>query len=68
MNGWIKHIQMNIALESTKGAEDTSSPTQALEYPVYKRRAANCMGRNEVFSETNASPNSVYIYYVAIYV
>ena len=24
------------------------------------------MGRNEVFSETNASPNSVYIYYVAI--
>ena len=45
MNGWIKHIQMNIALESTKGAEDTSSPTQALEYPVYKKKGSKLYGK-----------------------
>ena len=37
MNEWIKHIQMNIALESTKATQETSSPNQAVEYPVYKK-------------------------------
>ena len=47
MNGWIKHIQMNIALESTKGAEDTSSPTQALEYPVYIKKGSKLCGKKQ---------------------
>ena len=45
MNGWIKHIQMNIALESTKPTQESPSPTQALEYPVYKKRGSKLYGK-----------------------
>ena len=46
MNEWIKHIQMNIALESTKATtQETASTTQALEYPVYKKKSSKLYGK-----------------------
>ena len=45
MNEWIKHIQMNIALESTKATQEASSTTQALEYPVYKKKSSKLYGK-----------------------
>ena len=45
MNGWIKHIQMNIALERTKETQEAASPTQALDYPVYKKKGSKLYGK-----------------------
>ena len=39
MNEWIKHIQMNIALESDKETQEATSTSQASEYPVYKKKS-----------------------------
>ena len=44
MNEWIKRIQMNIALESTKDPQETVSPTPS-EYPVYKKKGSKLYGK-----------------------
>ena len=45
MNEWIKHIQMNIALESTKSPEEVASSGQAVDYPVYKKKGRSLHGK-----------------------
>ena len=37
MNDWIKHIQMNIALESGQEVDGTATG-QAMEYPVFHKK------------------------------
>ena len=48
---------MNIALESTKPTQESPSPTQALEYPVYKKKGSKLYGKKwNAFT----SPNYVF--------
>ena len=37
MNDWIKHVQMNIALESSQESGDEATG-QAMEYPILHKK------------------------------
>ena len=48
MNEWIRHIQMNIALESTKATKRLPPLLKPWNMQCTKRRAVNCMERNKI--------------------